>query len=408
MREGDSGKAGDPVGDLGALYRAVRERVVGREDEAQLILAALAAGRDLLLEGPPGTSKSTILRAITGAQRTPLHFVEGNADLTPAKLLGHHSPARVMEEGYTRENFMPGPLPQAMSEGGFLYIEEFNRVPEDTLNTLITAMAEREVTIPRAGRVCAGEGFRVIAAMNPFDNIGTERLSGAVADRLCRVRMDYQTEEQEREIVARRTASENGFLVRLAVAAARASREHPDLRAGASVRAAIDFVLVAERLAELRGVRLDASGTKDAEVRWTLVAAARTAFAIKVRVRESSGRSSDEVISAIVLYLLDRTDGDGDDLSSAGDRTGRVLSGQSKEAPGERAGGRGDRPPGGVSGRAAGLVAGGGECSPERPRSAGPLPATGVAGPFAALRGTTPGSLRSSAAGRTRRRSKRP
>ena len=41
---------------------------------------------------------------------------------------------------------MDGPLLQAMRRGGFLYIEEFNRAPEDTLNTLLTAMAERQIS----------------------------------------------------------------------------------------------------------------------------------------------------------------------------------------------------------------------------------------------------------------------
>ena len=42
-----------------------------------------------------------------------------------------------------------------MREGGFLYIEEFNRAPEDTLNTLLTAMAERQVAVPTGGTVTA-------------------------------------------------------------------------------------------------------------------------------------------------------------------------------------------------------------------------------------------------------------
>ena len=48
-------------------------------------------------------------------------FVEGNADLTPAKLVGHHNPARVLREDYRADNFVDGPLLEAMREGGFLY-----------------------------------------------------------------------------------------------------------------------------------------------------------------------------------------------------------------------------------------------------------------------------------------------
>src|SRR5262245_3057006 len=145
--------------DLDRIVAAVRQRVIGRDREVRLVIAALAAGRDLLLEGPPGTSKSTLLRAITQIENRRLYFVEGNADLTPAKLVGHHSPSRVLQEGYGPDTFLPGPLPSAMSDGGFLYLEELNRVPEDTLNVLITAMAERELAVPRYGTVRAQDGF---------------------------------------------------------------------------------------------------------------------------------------------------------------------------------------------------------------------------------------------------------
>src|SRR5215468_2025618 len=189
---------------LAAAYDRVAAHLVGRERELTLLLAAVAAGRDIILEGPPGTSKSTLLRAITAEWGIPLFFVEGNADLTPAKLVGHHNPARVLREDYSPDNFVDGPLLEAMREGGFLYIEEFNRAPEDTLNTLLTAMAEREVAVPRVGRIAALPTFRVFATMNPYDNVGTTRLSTSVHDRLCRLAVTYQDADSERGIVALR------------------------------------------------------------------------------------------------------------------------------------------------------------------------------------------------------------
>ena len=243
---------------------AVRDRVkrhlVGRERELDLILAAVAAGRDIVLEGPPGTSKSTLLRAITAEWGIPLVFVEGNADLTPAKLVGHHNPARVLREDYSADNFVDGPLLAAMRAGGFLYIEEFNRAPEDTINTLLTAMAERQIAVPRAGTVLAAATFRVIASMNPYDNVGTTRLSTSVHDRLCRLAVGYQDAAAERGIVALRaqlpavTPALYERLVADAVAVTRATREHEDIRQGSSVRGAIDLTLVAGQLLELGGV----------------------------------------------------------------------------------------------------------------------------------------------------------
>lgn len=258
---------GDPVvtglrvtGGEGPAVRAVRERVarhlVGRERELDLLLAAVAAGRDVLLEGPPGTSKSTLLRALTAEWGIPLVFVEGNADLTPTRLVGHHDPARVLREDYTPANFVPGPLVEAMRSGGFLYVEEFNRAPEDTLNTLLTAMAERRIAIPRVGTVVAEPSFRVIASMNPYDNVGTTRLSTSVHDRLCRLAIGYQDADAERGIVGRRTGLRSPRLVADAVALTRATRDRDDVRQGSSVRGAIDVALIAAQLAEMRGTAL--------------------------------------------------------------------------------------------------------------------------------------------------------
>lgn len=283
-------------------------QMVGRCRE--LILAAVAAGRDLMLEGPPGTSKSTLLRAITAEWGIPLVFVEGNADLTPAKLVGHHNPARVLREDYTADNFIDGPLVEAMRTGGFLYIEELNRAPEDTLNTLLTAMAEREVAIPRVGRVAARPTFRVVASMNPYDNVGTTRLSTSVHDRLCRLAVTYQDADAERGIVALRAPLDPAVvppgaaavLMADAVALTRATRDHPDIRQGSSVRGAIDLTLVAGELWALRVLTGtgDPAGRNEGEERQAYTAAVYDAMVValsgRIHLDETTEAGPEEVL----------------------------------------------------------------------------------------------------------------
>jgi MoxR-like ATPase len=275
---------------LPSLRAALAARIVGRAREIDLVLAAVSAGRDLLLEGPPGTSKSTILRAITDSWGIPLLFVEGNAELTPAKLIGHHNPARVLREDYSADNFVPGPLVAAMQRGGFLYIEELNRAPEDTLNALLTAMAEREIEVPRVGRIRASPQFRVVASMNPFDNVGTTRISASFYDRLCRLAIGYQSAGEDEQIVALRTASTDTALVADAVALTRATRDHPDVRHGSSVRGAIDIVAVAGSLAAIRGTGDDGDDST------LILDAALVALSARIRLDETSERSPEEVI----------------------------------------------------------------------------------------------------------------
>lgn len=249
--------APDQTAQLAEARERIASHVVGRERELELTLAAVAAGRDLLLEGPPGTSKTTLLKAITKEWGIPLFFVEGNADLTPAKLVGHHNPARVLREDYSEDNFVPGPLVEAMEEGGFLYIEELNRAPEDTMNVLLMAMGDRAITVPRVGRIEAKPTFRVVASMNPYDNIGTVHLSQSVHDRLNRIVIGYQDEQAEQEIVLLRSGLTGALGEQIAadaVAVTRATRDHEFVRQGSSVRGAIDTAMVAAQLMKLRGV----------------------------------------------------------------------------------------------------------------------------------------------------------
>lgn len=287
-----------------AVVDVVCSKVVGRRREVEIVVAAMAADRHILLEGPPGTGKSTLLRALAAAAHVPFVFVEGNAELTPARLTGQFDPSRVMTDGYTPEVFVDGPLAEAVRTGSLLYIEELNRVPEETLNLLITAISERELHVPRLGRISAAPGFRLVAAMNPFDAVGTARISAAVYDRMCRVSMGYQSAEEETAIAAREGGCEPGELTAQMVRLTRLTRAHPDIRIGSSVRGAIDALRLAEQLSSIRG-------RGDAE---TLLDALLAALSGRIRVHEGAGRTPEELITELFFDVFAPDTEDGGDL----------------------------------------------------------------------------------------------
>jgi MoxR-like ATPase len=271
--------------------------VVGRRTELRLLLNALAHGKAVLLLGLPGVSKTTIVRALARhlGDRSD-HFVDATGDeqLTAQALVGTFDPPMVLKHGYRPEHFVAGPLIRAMRAGGILYVEELNRAPSGALNALLTALSDHYVEVPRLGRIEAQDGFTVIGAANPLDDVGTARLSRGLADRFLVLELDYQPRDEELEIVRRRCGDARAGLHPFAVDIARESRGHPDLRHGASVRGAIDYADL------LSGYALD---ELDLE---TLKRLGCSAYAGRVRVKPSAGRTACQIVHELIDAVLAR------------------------------------------------------------------------------------------------------
>ncbi|RLG47116.1 MAG: MoxR family ATPase [Thermoproteota archaeon] len=273
--------------DLGKMKR--RFSIVGRDSELRKIMAAVAAGRHVLLEGPVGVGKTFLASCVASYLGRGFIRVDGDDRMTESKLIGYWDPPTVLAKGYVEEAFVEGPLTRAARTGSILFINELNRLPESAQNALLPVMDEGIILIPHLGEVRARKGFLIIATQNPEESVGVGRISEALRDRFVLVRLDYQPEEEEIEITRIRSGVDDDFIVRTAVGIARATRDDPAIRRGASVRSAID-------MAALAGVM-----RPETEEDWVEIAS--MVLGPRIEVRDGFGSISD-VIRRVVRRAL--------------------------------------------------------------------------------------------------------
>jgi MoxR-like ATPase len=238
-------------------------------DEA--LIALLCQGH-VLLEGVPGIAKTLIVKAIARLLHLSFHRVQATPDLMPADILG----TTILLQGSASFTFHPGPVFTDL-----LLVDEINRMPPRTQAALLECMEERQVTSDGTRRPLP-ENFTVFATQNPIDFEGTYPLPEAQLDRfLLKTIVTYPAETEERHILELHIAANGTLLLDAAqiepipaglltaarrevntiriepelltyiLALVRRTREWPTLTLGASPRAAISLMRVAQALAAL-------------------------------------------------------------------------------------------------------------------------------------------------------------
>ncbi len=139
------------VDDLAEIRDRVARHLVGRERELDLVLAAVGRRPGHRAGGAAGDQQDHDPAGDHRRVGHPAAVRRGQRRPHPGQAGRPPQPGPGAARGLQRGELRAGPAGGGDARGGFLYIEEFNRAPEDTLNTLLTAMAERQVAVP-AGR----------------------------------------------------------------------------------------------------------------------------------------------------------------------------------------------------------------------------------------------------------------
>jgi MoxR-like ATPase len=169
----------------------ISRAVVGKDDIKELLLLALLSQGHVLIEGLPGTAKTTIARTFAHAIGGTFKRVQGTPDMLPSDILGFY-----LYRGDGSATFMPGPI-----FANVLLADELNRTTPRTQSALLESMQEQQVTIERETHKL-GQPFIVIASQIPYGGPGTSQLSEVQTDRfMFRTWSGLPTKEEEDEIL---------------------------------------------------------------------------------------------------------------------------------------------------------------------------------------------------------------
>ncbi len=192
-----AGEIGDASSFLTDIREAVARRVVGQRVMIDRLLIGLLTGGHVLLEGVPGLAKTLTVRTLADALHVVFRRIQFTPDLLPADLIG----TLIWDEG--SGDFVPkrGPI-----FSNLVLADEINRAPAKVQSALLEAMQERQVTIGDTSYELPAP-FLVLATQNPIEHEGTYPLPEAQVDRfMFKVRVDYPSREEEREVMRRMTS----------------------------------------------------------------------------------------------------------------------------------------------------------------------------------------------------------
>lgn len=253
-----------------AVKQNIEKVIIGKGDVIELVLTALLAKGNVLLEDVPGTGKTMLSKSLAKSVKGEFHRIQFTADLLPSDVTGLHffnqkTGEFVLQKGPVFTNI--------------LLADEINRATPRTQSSLLECMEERQVTLD--GETLPLQApFFVIATENPVETAGTFPLPEAQLDRfMMKLQMGFPSFEEEM-VMLERFLKENPFeqLTEVITTAelvemqekvkeiyineevrayllhiVEATRQHRKLRMGVSPRGTLAFLRAAQAFALIRG-----------------------------------------------------------------------------------------------------------------------------------------------------------
>jgi MoxR-like ATPase len=250
------------------ILNEVSKVVVGKEQLKELLLVALIAGGHVLIEGPPGSAKTTLANSFARAIGGTFKRVQLTPDMMPSDITGFY-----LYSTTGSSSFVPGPI-----FANIVLADELNRTTPRTQAALLEAMQEYQVTIERE-TFPLEQPYMVIATQLQSGGEGTYPLTDVQVDRfMLRLFSGYSSIEEEEQVLSNidsidshdihaiattaeirniqaqaREVHVSPLVNKYIVAIVNSLRNDPDMLSGSSTRASIALFKCARVLALFDG-----------------------------------------------------------------------------------------------------------------------------------------------------------
>ena len=176
-------------------------------NSAEILNKAYEAGLFVLIIGPKGTGKTSLVRDFAKNKNVNLESINFSLRTRESHLIG----SKTLTDGTVR--FDEGLLIKSMKSGDILYLDELNSAEADVLLRLDEALDDRRQIVLKESTgetVNAKENWFVVATINPLTHSGTKELPPQILSRFpVRIRLEYPPEDIELEIVKKHVSKEH-------------------------------------------------------------------------------------------------------------------------------------------------------------------------------------------------------
>lgn len=202
----------DSILSLPVIKQEKAVEYIDQHGEWEVTCDFLDQKKSLLINGPTGNGKSTMIKWYAHRRYLPYFKYTGHRDTTMKDLLGLWIPTN------QKPIKAPGPLLLAMVHGGIFHFEEIGPVSQDVLNGLHTILDDREIVVDSQygfEKIKARPTFRMVASGNLNRDYTMNELNSAFLERWTQIKLGYPDREKTIEILCSVTKIEKRIAERL-------------------------------------------------------------------------------------------------------------------------------------------------------------------------------------------------